>query len=112
MEATSIDYGIMERSRHILTVPCDPQWSDLGAWTALDDILPAVEGGHGKAEAVLAVDSSDNTVFAPQKAVALVGVSDLVVVDTDDALLVMSKARAQDLRQLLGRLDTQAAHLT
>ena len=112
MEATSIDYGIMERSRHILTVPCDPQWSDLGAWTALDDILPVVEGGHGKADAVLAVDSSDNTVFAPKKSVALVGVSDLVVVDTDDALLVMSKARAQDLRQLLGRLDAQAPQLT
>ncbi|MBO87577.1 MAG: mannose-1-phosphate guanylyltransferase [Deltaproteobacteria bacterium] len=112
MEATSIDYGIMERSRHILTVPCDPQWSDLGAWTALDAILPSVEGGHGQATAVLAVDSERNTVFAPRKSVALVGVSDLVVVDTDDAILVMSKERAQDLRQLLGRLDEEARHLT
>ncbi len=112
MEATSIDYGIMERSRHILTVPCDPQWSDLGAWTALDEILPGVEGGHGRAEAVLAIDATDNTVFAPRKAVALVGVSDLVVVDTDDALLVMSKDHAQELRNLLPRLDAEASHLT
>ncbi len=112
MDATSIDYGIMERSRHILTVPCDPGWSDLGAWPALDEVLPAVEGGRGRATPVVAHDSERNTVFAPGKAVALVGVSDLVVVDTDDALLVMSKDRAQDLRAVLARLDSEAPHLT
>jgi len=112
MDATSIDYGIMERSRHILTVPCDPGWSDLGAWPALDDVLPDVEGGKGKAQPVLAVDADRCTVFAPGKAVALIGVSDLVVVDTEDALLVMSKDRAQDLRGVLSRLDDEAPHLT
>ena len=60
----------------------------------------------------MAIDSTENTVFAPGKAVALVGVSDLVVVDTDDALLVMSKERAQELRSLLPRLDAEAPHLT
>ena len=112
MEATSIDYGIMERSRHILTVPCDPGWSDLGAWTALDDVLPDIEGGKGKAAPVVAVDSEGCTVFAPGKAVALVGVSELVIVDTEDALLVMAKDKAQDLRSVLSRLDIEAPHLT
>ena len=112
MDATSIDYGIMEQSRHILTVPCDPGWSDLGAWTALDTVLPSVEGGKGKAASVVAVDSVDCTVFAPSKTVALVGVSELVVVDTKDALLVMSKSRAQELRHVVARLDTEEPHLT
>ena len=112
MEATSIDYGIMERSRHILTVPCDPRWSDLGAWPALDGVLPEVEGGHGVAQNVLAVDSEGCTVVAPGKTVALVGMKDCVVVDTADALLVMSKERAQDLRAVLARLDSEAPELT
>jgi mannose-1-phosphate guanylyltransferase len=112
MDATSIDYGIMERCDHILTIPCDPGWSDLGAWTALDSVLPSVEGGKGHGAPVVAVEAEGCTVFAPGKAVALVGVADLVVVDTEDALLVMSKDRAQELRQVLTRLDNEAPHLT
>ena len=112
MTATSIDYGIMERSSHILTVPCDPDWSDLGAWPALSDILPAVEGGAGVAHKVVSVDSKDCVVFAPGKTVALVGLEDCVVVDTDDAILIMARDRAQSLRDLLSRLDDEAPELT
>jgi len=112
MTATSIDYGIMERSRHILTVPCDPDWSDLGAWPALTDVLPEVEGGAGLAQKVVSVDSNDCVVFAPGKAVALVGLEDCVVVDTDDAILVMARSHAQSLREVLERLDLEAPDLT
>jgi len=112
MTATSIDYGIMERSRHILTVPCDPGWSDLGAWPALVDVLPRVEGGSGLARKIVSVDSNDCVVFAPGKAVALVGLEDCVVVDTDDAILVMARSHAQSLRAVLQRLDIEAPDLT
>lgn len=105
LEATSIDYGLMEKSRHILTAPCVLGWSDLGSWAAAGSFLPAVDGGRGVAREVIAVDAQNCVVRAPGKAVALVGVEDLVVVDTEDALLVMHKDRAQDLRTVLARLD-------
>lgn len=107
LEATSIDYGIMERSDRILTVPCDPAWSDIGAWPAAAELLPTIEGGTGRAQDVIAVDSQGNIVYAPDKLVALVGVHDAVVVDAGDALLVMDKARAQDLRAVLSELEAR-----
>lgn len=105
LDATSIDYGIMERRDDLLTVPCDPGWSDVGAWPAAAALLPAVPGGTGRAEQVIAVESRDNVVHAPERLVALVGVHDLVVVDTGDALLVMDQSRAQELRQVMAQLE-------
>ncbi len=104
LDATSIDYGIMERADAILTVPCAPGWSDVGAWPAAAELMPALDGGVGRADTTVAVDSSGNVLHAPGKLVALVGVRDLVVVDTDDAVLVMDKARAQELRRVLAAL--------
>ncbi len=105
LEATSIDYGIMERASSTLTVPCDPGWSDVGAWPAVGELLPELPGGRGRAGRCVAVQSAGNTVLVPDKLVALVGVQDLVVVDTADALLVMDLAHAQELRQVLAELD-------
>ncbi|MCB9778091.1 MAG: NTP transferase domain-containing protein [Alphaproteobacteria bacterium] len=107
LEATSIDYGIMERHDDILTVPCDPGWSDVGAWPAAAEVLPPVEGGRGRVGRSIAIDSDDNVVFVPDRLVALVGVSDLVVVDAGDALLVMDKGRAQQLKDVLAALEAR-----
>ncbi len=104
----SIDYGIMERSMHILTVPCDPGWTDVGSWESAGELLPEVEGGRGHAERVLAIESSGNVVHAPGKVVTLLGVDDLIVVDTGDALLVTRKGRGQQVRQLLDRVEAEA----
>lgn len=103
----SIDYGIMERSLHLLTVPCDLGWTDLGSWDSAGELLPEVEGGRGVADAVVALDSSGNVVHAAGKTVALLGVDNLVVVDTGDALLVMRRGRGQQVRQLLDRLEAE-----
>ncbi len=112
MEATSIDYGIMEKSRHILTVSADLGWSDIGAWPALSEVLPVVEGGHGVSRQVISVESRDCVVYAPNKTVTLVGLEGCVVVDTPDAILVMSRERAAEMRTLLARLDEEAPELT
>jgi len=105
LEATSIDYGVMERSDRILTIPIDVEWSDLGDWEAVGQHLPQIEGGRGLCAAALAQDASDCVVHAPGKVVALVGVHDLVVVSTGDAILVMPRARAQDARVIPGILE-------
>lgn len=107
LDATSIDYGIMERSRHILTVPCEVGWSDVGSWSGIAERLPEVEGGRGLAGEVAAIDSSGCVVHAPGKLVALLGVHDLVVVDTGDALLVLHKDRAQEVRDMLAHLNAR-----
>ena len=104
LEAISIDYAVMEDAPSVLAVPADVGWSDLGSWDAAAPLLGPVDGGLGRAGLVLADDAEDNLVFAPGKAVGLVGVSGLAVVVTDDAVLVVPRERAQDVRALVGRL--------
>ncbi len=100
-EATSIDYGVLERARGIRVVPVDFGWSDVGAWPALLDVLPPGEGGVAVAAELVALRASGNVVHAPGKLVALLGVDDLIVVDTPDALLVAPRAEAQNVKLLL-----------
>ena len=107
MDATSIDYGIMERSRHVLTVRAELGWSDVGSWLALAEHLPRIPGGRGVADPVVSIDSSHNIVHAPGKVVALVGVEDLVVVDTGDALLVCTKEQSQRVREVIEVLEAR-----
>ncbi|MCP4807518.1 MAG: mannose-1-phosphate guanylyltransferase [Proteobacteria bacterium] len=105
MESTSIDYGIMERSPHVLTVPAQLGWSDVGSWAAIEPHLPPQDGGRGLVGNQVAVDASGNVVHAPGKLVALVGVDGLIVVDTGDALLICPKDRAQDVRRVVVALE-------
>ncbi len=103
-EATSIDTGVLERAPNVRVVPMDCGWSDVGSWPALLDVLPTGEGGVAVADAVVAVRSAGNVVHAAGKVVALLGVRDLVVVDTPDALLVAPRAEGQAVRELLDEL--------
>ncbi len=113
LEATSIDFGVMERASRIGTIPCDIGWSDVGAWDSAAALMPQVEGGNGVAEQVLAEQAEGCVVHAPEQTVALVGVRDLVVVSTKDALLVMSRAEGNRLRDVLRRLERDGLdHLT
>jgi mannose-1-phosphate guanylyltransferase len=107
LDATSIDYGIMERSRHILTAPTDIGWSDVGSWDAAADLMPIVEGGRGLCRASVAIDAQNNVVHAPGKLVAMLGVQDLAVVDTPDVLLVMPRSRSQEVKLLLDRVEAR-----
>ena len=107
MDATSIDYGVMERSNAILTVRCDFGWRDLGTWTAAGETMPRQPGGRGVAGQIIAKDASGCVVYAPGKAVALVGIEDVVVVDTEDALLVMQGDRSASVGEIVRELEAQ-----
>ncbi len=104
-EATSLDYAVMERHDHVRVVPLDCGWSDVGSWPALDEVLSPREGGVGVAADVVAIDSSHNLFHAEGKLLALVGVRDLIVVSTPDAVLVAHRDESQRLRELLQALD-------
>jgi mannose-1-phosphate guanylyltransferase len=106
--AISIDYGVMEKlgPGEVLVVPAEFGWSDVGSWTAIGEIAARDESGNAILGEAVTVDARGNILVGPpDRMVAAVGVSDLVVVVTDDAVLVMPKDRAQDVREVVRALE-------
>jgi mannose-1-phosphate guanylyltransferase len=107
LPADSIDYAVMEKLDGIATLPLDCGWSDLGSWEALDEILPKeAQGNTGRGD-TLAVDARGNLLFADQGTIAVLGVEDLDVVRTGDAVLVMPKSRSQEVRRIVNELTAR-----
>jgi len=105
LPAVSIDHGIMEKVDSVSVVPGSFDWSDLGSWTSAWELSPQDERGNVLPEGGLSVDAAGNYAWAPEgKLVALIGVKDLVVVDSGDALLVVPRERAQDVRDIVAAL--------
>lgn len=105
LPAVSIDHGIMEKVDSVSVVPGSFDWSDLGSWTSAWELASQDERGNVLPEGGLSIDASGNYAWAPEgKLVALVGVRDLVVVDSGDALLVVPRERAQDVRDIVAAL--------
>ncbi len=101
----TIDYGIMEGAQDIAVLPVDIGWSDVGSWATLLEILPGDEKGNVIVDAeLLEVDTRHTLVFGNNRLVAAIGLSDLIVVDTDDVLLICPRERAQDVRKLVDKL--------
>lgn len=112
LQATTIDYGIMENANHVAVIPADGLgWNDVGSWEALFDVLPADEHGNIVVGAdwlgVRATNSLVHVSRAGQRLVAVLDVQDLVIVDTDDILMVCPRDRAQDVRALVDALKSQ-----
>jgi mannose-1-phosphate guanylyltransferase len=120
-ENISVDYAVLEprsakgeREGNIFCLPADFGWNDLGSWTALHEHHTAKssprEGNILTAAGVFVLNARGNYVHAPGKFVAVVGVSDLVVVETPDALLVTTRERAQDVGKVVKHLDQKKLH--
>ncbi len=103
----SIDYAVMERSKHVAVVPSDFGWSDIGSWNAVKDLV-APDAAHNRAvgEAIF-VDSRNTFVQSEDRLVATVGVDNLVIIDTPDALLVAHPDKAQDVKKVVAQLKTK-----
>jgi mannose-1-phosphate guanylyltransferase len=100
-DRTTIDYGIAERAKNVAVVPADIGWHDVGNWSRLADIAGA---GPRAADDHVAVDSSGNYIYAPGKTTVTIGVNDLIVVETDDVLLIAAKDRAEEVKAVVDRL--------
>ena len=100
----SIDNGVLERAEHVAVVRATFPWSDVGSWAAVADLWRDGDGSNAARGTTVLVDSTGCVVDAGSRLVALVGVQDLVVVDTPDALLVCPKGRAQDVRLVIDEL--------
>lgn len=109
----SIDYALMERSAKVATIPCDIGWSDIGSWNAVSELTaPDADGNRFEGE-VLSHGSRNNYVNSEGRLTALVGVEDLLVIDTPDAVLIAHKDHAQDVKHIVGQLKASGhtAHL-
>jgi mannose-1-phosphate guanylyltransferase len=107
----TVDVGIMEPARNVATIPAHFGWNDIGSWAELWELSPRDSDGnvaHG-AGRVITADSTRNMVFAERRTVSLVGVDDLIVVETDDAIFVCPRARAQDVKLIVQRLQAEGA---
>ncbi len=106
LKSESIDYGVMEKAGNVTVIPADFGWSDVGSWRALPEVMaPDGAGNVLIAGEGINIDSAGCLVYGGDKLVALVGVKDLIVVDTEDALLVCAAERAQDVKKVVEILE-------
>ncbi|WP_166269558.1 mannose-1-phosphate guanylyltransferase/mannose-6-phosphate isomerase [Marinobacter caseinilyticus] len=103
----SIDYAVMEKTHRATLVPLDAAWSDVGAWSSIWDISDKDEHSNAVYGDACLEDSSGCLIHAPEKLVALVGVDDLVIVDTKDALMVAHRDRVQEVKGVVQRLKAE-----
>ena len=106
MKNIAIDHAIIERASDIATLQADIEWSDIGAWGALTDVLPADENGNVLQGNVLSLNAKNTTVYGSKdKVIALVDVENLIVVDTGDALLILPRDSSQRVKDVVAALD-------
>src|SRR5690606_12182517 len=103
--ADSIDYAVMEETARAAVVPLDAGWSDVGSWPALHDVLERDGDGNTVRGAVVALGCENTYVAAHSRLVAAVGLRDAIVVETRDAVLVTTRANAQNVKQVVDRLN-------
>ena len=105
--AESIDYAVMENTSRAMVMPMDTGWSDIGSWSGLSDMLPADENNNQIHGDVISLDSQNCVLRSEDKLLACIGLDNLVVVNTVDAVLIVDKRRSQDIKQLVERLQQQ-----
>jgi mannose-1-phosphate guanylyltransferase len=103
----TIDYGIMEGADDVVVLPVDIGWSDVGSWTSVAALMPKDARGNSLAGQVVSLDTHDTLVFGSKRLVATIGLTDMIIVDTEDALLVCPKHREQEVRKIVERLKQE-----
>jgi mannose-1-phosphate guanylyltransferase len=107
VERETIDFGVMEKANDVVVIPVDMGWSDIGSWASLADLLPADGDGNIVVGQHLGLGTKGCVIYSPRRLVATVGVENLVVVETEDAILICARDRAEDVKELVDRLDEE-----
>lgn len=103
----SIDYAVMEKSKKVKMVPLNLSWSDVGSWTQVYDLFDKDTSGnafHGKVEAI---ETTNSLVFSEKRLVSTLGIDNLLIIETEDALLVADKEKGQQVKELVDKLKCQ-----
>lgn len=101
LDSISIDYGIMEKANDVYVVPGDFGWDDVGSWTSIERLYEKDENGNVINGNVVSVDTKECIITGNEKLIATLGIEDVIVVDTKDALLICSKDKAQNVKEVL-----------
>jgi len=100
----SIDFGVMEKAKDVLLLKGDFGWNDIGSWAAMEQLWPKDKDGNFLNADVVSIESSGNIIHSTKKLVAVIGLRDIVIIETEDALLVCPKDRAPDVRRAVDEL--------
>ncbi len=107
---TTIDYGVMEKAKRVAVFPVDLGWNDIGSWAALLEVLPKDDDGNVVHARHLHHESNNVLVFSKDRLIATIGLQDMIIVDTDDVVLVMPADRAQDVKKIIQALKENQMH--
>jgi len=107
LEKISIDYALMQQISEVYGVAADIGWSDVGSWAVAYDLQPKDDDGNVQPRHTVGINSRRNMIVSPKKTVVTVGVHDLVIVETDDALLVCARHDSQDIGKAVHELERQ-----
>lgn len=103
----SIDYAVMEKTQQAVLIPLDAEWSDVGSWSALWEIADKDQHGNALRGDIMTIDCHNNYIQNEQKLIAAIGVEDLVIVETDDAILVSKQSHVQSVKTIVQQLKHQ-----
>jgi len=109
MPSISIDYGVLEKSDRVSLIPCDIGWNDVGSWQAVHEISAKDENGNALQGNVIAVDCKNSLIRAEKRLVAAIGVEDLCVIETADAVLISKSDQTQQVREVVDALHERGA---
>lgn len=105
IEDISLDYAIMEKAPNVVSVNASFDWDDVGSWDAMAKHFPEDENGNASQGKAIFVDSKNNFVFGRERLIAAVGLDNLIIVDTPDALLVSAKGHSQSVKKVVDSLN-------
>jgi len=103
----SIDYAVMEKSDRIALIPVDCGWNDLGSWESIYDVMDKDANQNYTKGNVISIDTQDSYIYSSSRLVSTIGVQNLVIIETDDAILVCDKSRTQDVKIIFDKLKKE-----
>jgi len=103
----SIDYAVMEKSDKIALIPVDCGWNDLGSWEAIYDVMEKDANKNFTKGNVIALDTENSYIYSSSRLVSTIGVKDLVIIETEDAILICDKSRTQDVKTVFDKLKKE-----
>jgi mannose-1-phosphate guanylyltransferase len=103
----TIDYGVMEGAGDVVVIPTDVGWSDVGSWASLAELLPSDDKGNVVRSDHAGIDTRDAVIIGGDRLIATIGVDNVIIIDTDDALLICARGREESVREVVRLLERE-----
>ena len=106
IDSESIDYGILEKSSNVCTIKGEFEWIDIGSWKSVFDLMKKNKKNHFEGN-IVTIDTNDSLIFSPQKLTAVIGMKDVIIVNLNDATLVMPMNRSEEVKKIVDMLSKE-----